>query len=364
MSKLGTKAQLLAQLMEQACKAKREAVGAREVVAVVAVEETGEPATIESDEDVTLRVRLNQRKRKAAVGSSTDVIAPLTGLPLSAVVTTKGLSVGDHVVASAKRTKVVTAGSKDTRSSKLSVVTKEAQLEDEGFIRHIAERLRSAGLDRMVQAQGSTRENRARAFDSVLRGLHNLYLVNSLEEDIRLKEQVAAFEAGLLVEQTKRKNAYRQQENFKAKLKKAIGEKTGALTRVTTLEEENAQLKVKILELPLVVAQERKAAAEEALAGFMSSTELADIQKEEYHRGHNAGYEKHFNTLIAKDWINLEKYYADMELESAALQEQAAGPTPEVAELVIGGRIETEEVLAEDTTAGERTPERVPVNVV
>lgn len=104
----------------------------------------------------------------------------------------------------------------------------------------MAGRLKSAGLDQMVQAQGSPRENRARAFDSVLRGLHNLYLVDSMEEDLRLKEQVTALEAGLLVEQTERKNACRQRDNFKAKLEKAVGEKTGALTRVTALEEENA----------------------------------------------------------------------------------------------------------------------------
>jgi dynactin complex subunit len=122
-----------------------------------------------------------------------------------------------------------------------------------------------------------------------------------LEEDLRLKEQVAALEACLLVEQTERKNACRQRDNFKTKLEKTVGEKAGAMTRVAALEEENAQLKAKIAELPLVVAQERKSATEEALAGFMASAELSDIRMQEYRRGFDAGYEKHFITLFEKD---------------------------------------------------------------
>lgn len=363
MSKLGTEAQLLARLMEQARKAKREAAGSREVVIPVEVEGSEQPVPIESDEDVPLRVRMNQKKRKAPVSSSTVAATAPIGLPPSDAVTTTRLSVGGHVTAPAKKTKVVTAGPGEARPSKLSLVAREAQLDDEGFLRHVAKRLRSAGLDRMVQAQGSPRENRARAFDSVLRGLHNLYLVDSLEEDLRLKEQVATLEADLLVEQTERENACRQRDNIKAKLEKAVGEKTGALARVTALEEENAQLKAKIAELPHVVAQERKAAAEEALAAFMSSMELADIRKEEYRRGYDAGYEKHFNTLIEKDWINVEKYYADMERESAAIQGQDPGPSTEVTEHVVGGEPETKGIVSEGTGDEERTPVRGPEGV-
>jgi hypothetical protein len=247
-------------------------------------------------------------------------------------------------------------------------VATEALLGDEGFIRHVAERLKSAGLDQLVQGQGSPRENRARAFDSVLRGLHNLYLVDSMEEDLRLKEQVAALEAGLLVEKTEKKNACRQRDNFKAKLEKAVDERAGAMARVAALEEEAAQLKAKIAELPQVVSQERKSAAEEALAGFMGSAELSDIREHEYRRGFDAGYEKHFHTLIEKDWINVEKYYADMELESAAAQGQVTGPSDTV-ELNTGDgqevgvvlEVAPEVVLDDDAGAGDRTPERVPV---
>jgi hypothetical protein len=59
MSKLGTEAQLLARLMEQARKAKREAAGSREVAMPVEVEVSEQPVPIESDEEVPLQVRVN-----------------------------------------------------------------------------------------------------------------------------------------------------------------------------------------------------------------------------------------------------------------------------------------------------------------
>jgi hypothetical protein len=301
MSKLGTESQLLARLMEQARKSKMVPVGAKEVAVPAAPGENEVVIPVDSDEEGTLHTQSHQRKRKAPAGSSTDAEGVLVAQPLRDAVKVTGLTVGDHVPAPSKKTKLATAASKDTRTGKVSAVAKEAQPEDEGFIRHVAERLRSAGLDRMVQGQGSPRGNRARAFDSILRGLHNLYLVDSMEEDLRLKEQVAALEAGLLVEQTERKNVTRQRDNLKAKLERVIGEKAGALTRSTALEEEKAQLKAKVTELPLVVAQERKAAAEEAVVGFRSSTELSAIREEEYHCGFDAGYEKHFLTLFEKD---------------------------------------------------------------
>jgi hypothetical protein len=134
---------------------------------------------------------------------------------------------------------------------------------------------------------------------------------------------------------------------------------------VAALEEENAVLKAKVAELPVVVAQERKAAAEEAVAGFRSSAEHSAIREEEYHRGFDAGYEKHFLTLFEKDWINVEKYYADMERESAAQQEQGqtTGPSAEVIEQVVGDVPEPEVVIIKETRAEERTPERLPVEV-
>jgi hypothetical protein len=367
MSQLGTEAQLLARLMEQARKAKMAAGGDQGAVASGAAEGDG------SDEEVPLQTRLRQKKRKALAGSSADPEGVPAARPLQDVVTATGLTVGEHVPAPSKKSKLVTVASKDTRSSKLSVVAKEAQLEDEGFIRHVAERLKSAGLDRLVHGHGSPRENRAKAFDSVLRGLHNLYLVDSMEEDLRLKEQVAALESGLLVEQTEKKNVIRQRDNFKAKLEKAVAEKAGTLARVATLEEENAQLKAKIAELPHVVAQERKAATDEALAGFMVSAEMAGIKAEEYGRGFNAGYEKHFHTLIEKDWINVEKYYADMERESAAQPEQVPEPSAEVqpegsvvepaSQQVPGDEPGPEGVVVEKFGDEVKTPERQPADV-
>lgn len=57
MSQLGTEAQLLARLMEQARKSKRETAGVKEVPTEVSVEGAQEPVPVESDEDVTLRTR-------------------------------------------------------------------------------------------------------------------------------------------------------------------------------------------------------------------------------------------------------------------------------------------------------------------
>ena len=184
MSQLGTEAELLARLMEQARKSKREVV-----------EE--QPVPVESDDEVNLRTRLS-KKRKVPAGSSTEV-SVLTGLRVSEVVTATGMSVGDHVTATAKKTRVVASGAGETRPSKISQVAKEAQ----------------------------PRENRARAFDSVLRGLHNLYLVDSMEEDLRLKEQVAALEAGLLVEQTDRKNACRNETTLRPSWRRPSRRKPG-----------------------------------------------------------------------------------------------------------------------------------------
>ena len=355
MSKLGTEAELLARLMEQARKAKMAGGGDREVVVSQAPGEGADPIPVDSDEEVTLQTRLRQKKRKAPASSSAGAAGVISALPLRDVVTTTGLTVGEHVPAPSKKTKVVTAESRDARASKVAAVAKEAQLEDEGFIRHVAERLRSAGLDRLVQGQGSPRENRARAFDSILRGLHNLYLVDSMEEDVRLKEQVANLEAGLLVEQTERKNITRQRDNFKAKLERVVEEKAGALTRVATLEEENARLKAKVAELPQVVAQERKGAAEDAVSAFKSSIELTVIREEEYRRGYDAGYEKHFNTLIEKDWINVDKYFADM--EAAAQLQRDLGTSTKGGGPEVGAVPEAETAVTDEVIAGERTPE-------
>ena len=132
---------------------------------------------------------------------------------------------------------------------------------------------------------------------------------------------------------------------------------------MATLEEETAQLKAKIAELPQVVAQEKRAATEEALAGFMVSAELAGIKAEEYGRGFDAGYEKHFHTLIEKDWINVEKYYADMEREGAAQQELAPGPSAEVAVQAPGDELEPEGAVMEELGEEMKTPKRQPVDV-
>ena len=317
MSKLGTEAQLLARLMEQARQAKMGIGGATEVVVSAAPGGGVGPVPADTDEEATLQARLNQRKRKATVGSSAGAEDAPSALPLGDAVTVTGLTVGEHVPGPQKKTKLVAAAPKDTRPSKLSIVAKEALLEDEGFIRHVAERLKSAGLDRMVQAQGSPRENRARAFDSILRGLHNLYLVDSLEEDVALKEQVATLEAGLLVERTEKKNVVRQRDSLKAKLESATGERDKLKARVAdlekreaakcqALEEEVAGLKAKVAELPEVVARERKVAVEEALDHFRSSHEVAALKAAEYDRGFEAGYSQHFHTLIEKGWINVD----------------------------------------------------------
>jgi hypothetical protein len=114
--------------MEQARKSKREAAGAKEAV----VEE--EPVPVDSDEDVNLRTRLTQRKMKVPAGSSKDLATIPTGLRVSEVVTATGMSVGDHIDVPSKRTKVVASASGEARQSKLSRVSKEAQLKDEGFL--------------------------------------------------------------------------------------------------------------------------------------------------------------------------------------------------------------------------------------
>lgn len=175
-------------------------------------------------------------------------------------------------------------------------------------------------------------------FDSILRGLHNLYLVDSLEEDVALKEPVNVLEAGLLVEKTEKKNLTQLRYTLKAKLESTIGERDKPKTRVDDLEREEASkcqaledelagLKEKVVELQKVVARERKVAAEEALAHFHSSSDFAGLKAAEYNRGFEAGYTKHFNTMIEKDWININKYYANVEGEERERREQGA---PEV----------------------------------
>jgi hypothetical protein len=103
MSKLGTEAQLLARLMEQARKSKREAAGVKQAM-------VEEPVPVESDDDVNLRTRLTQRKRKVPGVSSKDLAPIPTGLSVSEAVTATGLSVGEHVDVPSKRTKVVASG--------------------------------------------------------------------------------------------------------------------------------------------------------------------------------------------------------------------------------------------------------------
>lgn len=147
----------------------------------------------------------------------------------------------------------------------------------------------------------------------MLWGLHNLYLIDYLEENISLKEQVSTLEADLQVERTEKKNLTQQRDSFKAKFEKVENEKDKLKARVAdfereaakyrALEEEAAELKAKIAELPEVVARERNVAAEEALTQFRSSPNFATLQAAEYDRGFEARYTKHFHTLIEKDCI-------------------------------------------------------------
>lgn len=326
MSRLGTEAQLLARLMAQA---RKEKLAIADTSVMVQDQSAGsEDNTYEQPP----RARAASKKRRV----TEEVAMPLTvtTVSIAQVVTSTGLRVGEHVGPAIKRTKVVSSAAKATASGMLKIIAEEVGLEDDGFVRRVAERLRLGGLDRMVQLQDSPKENRAKAFDSVMRGLHNLYLIDSLEEDVALKKQVATLEAGLLVEKTEKNNVTRQRDTLKAKLESTIGERDKLKARVGDLEREEASkckaledeiagLKAKVAELPEVVARERKVAAEEALAHFTSSSEVVALKAAEYDRGFEARYSKHFNTFIEKDWINVDKYYADVEREEQERREKA-----------------------------------------
>lgn len=317
MSAFGSEEELLAQLMSQGEVAKS--------TPGVSAADTGAGG----DDEIPLRTRPHQRKRKAAVSSGLGE-AVVSAVPVSEAVTLTGLRVGDHVEAAPpKRTKVASASGK----GRLGVIAEEARLEDEGFIRHVADRLKHEGLDRVSQVHGSPKENRAKAFDSVLPGLHNLYLVDGLEEDYVLKEQVTALEAGLLVEKTERKNVTRQRdaareksEKLSAELKK-VKDRAGALERelaeCSSLREEVSMLKDKVAAIPEVVEREK----EEAVVHFQASEEFLALKKEAYDtglkEGFKEGYSKSFRTLSEKGWINKEKYFADTarEKEERALRD-------------------------------------------
>lgn len=96
------------------------------------------------------------------------------------------------------------------------------------------------------------------------------------------------------------------------------------------LEKDVVGLKEKVAELPEVVTRERKVAVEEALAQFHSLPDFATLHVVEYDRGFEAGYTKHFHILIEKGWINIDKYYADMEQEERERQQQEVQGMPEV----------------------------------
>lgn len=185
-----------------------------------------------------------QRKWKATASSKPET-ALVAVVPVSQAVTLTGLEVGEHVeVTPAKKTKVVSpnASAPASAQGKMKAIVEDTWLEDEGFIRHVARRLRHVGLDRISQLHGSLKKNIAKAFDSVLRGLHSLYLVDELEEDVVLKEQVAVLESGLSMERVERKHACRQQDAVKRKMENTTGELRKVKDRVSVLERELSEV--------------------------------------------------------------------------------------------------------------------------
>lgn len=360
MSSFGSEEDLLAQLMGQG-EVTKTAPGA--VVSSVAVESTEE-------DDVPLRARAHQRKRKA-VASSGHETALVSATPVSGSVTLTGLQVGEHVeVVPSKRVKAAGSRAPAPAQRRLKAIAEDARLEDEGFIRHVAGRLKHAGLDRVSQVVGSPKENRAKAFDAVLRGLHNLYLVDELEEDFTLKEQVAALEAGLMVEKTERVNATRQRDAAREKLEKLSAELTKVkdrsvvlerdLAAVPALKEEVSILKDKVASIPEVVERERK----EAVNGFQISEEFLRLKEEAHGIGFKEGYAKNFRTLSERGWINREKYFADIarEKEEKRLREEASGGRAgDLEEGEKEGAAGSQEVVEEEVPVEEEEALRTPV---
>lgn len=126
------------------------------------------------------------KKRKET--EEVETLPPITAMPVAQVVTSTGLRVDDHVEMAPKRTRIASSAVNAPAFGKLKAVAKEFRLEDERYVHRVAEMLKSAGFERMVQLQGSSKENKVKAFNSVLRGLHNLFLVDSLKEHVTLME--------------------------------------------------------------------------------------------------------------------------------------------------------------------------------
>lgn len=216
---------------------------------------------------------------------------------------------------------------------KLKTIAEEARLEDEGFIRHVAGRLKHGGLDRVSLVHGSPKDNKAKAFDALLWGLHNLYLVDELEEDFTLKENLAATEAGLLVEKTELKNTCRQRDVAREKLEKAFVELKKVKDRVAILEhevgevpslkEEVARFKNSVASILEVVDRERK----EAVMVFQDFEEFLALKKEAHDADFKEGYSNNFRTLSVRGWVTKEKYFANMawEKEEKRQREESSG---------------------------------------
>lgn len=144
MSKLGTEAQLLSQLMAQSQWAKKTVADSSVSVPDQSADRAGSEGT--ADEQ-PLRTRASKRKATEDVAT----LPPVTAVPIAQVVTSTGLRVGEHVEAASKRTRVVLSVARASASGKLKAIAGEMRLEDNGFVHLVAERLKSGGLDRMVQ---------------------------------------------------------------------------------------------------------------------------------------------------------------------------------------------------------------------
>lgn len=168
---------------------------------------------------------------------------------------------------------------------------------DERFVRRMVEDLKEAGTDLLIAKNATPRENRAKMLAQGMRFMHLLYLVDEVEKDPITREQLVKVEKAFDKAEGERLKAVaalgkaREEKGVlqtklkegKARaivLKEEIERLTSEVERLRLKEKRADELQLKIDEIPGLVQEAAREAAERAVEEFKKSPEMAQLLRE------------------------------------------------------------------------------------